>query len=293
MAPVSTIHCAGGRRLEIGRRALILGILNVTPDSFSDGGRYRDRQAAVERALAMIEEGADLIDIGGESTRPGAAPVSEAEELERVAPVIEALSARAETPISVDTRKAAVAEAALTAGAALVNDVSALGDDPGMAGVCARFGAGVILMHMRGQPATMQADPRYDDVVLEVREALLTAAARAQAAGIARESILLDPGFGFGKTFAHNAALLRGLEGLAAAGYPLVVGVSRKAMIGQAEGLPVAERLAGSLAAAVLAYERGAAVLRVHDVGATRRALAVAASLLDEAAHPAGTERTP
>jgi dihydropteroate synthase len=256
-----------------------MGILNCTPDSFYDGGRYADPDAAVERGLAMVDEGAAILDIGGESTRPGAGPVPADEETARVVPVIEGLRGRTEVPISIDTRTTAVAEAALCAGADIVNDVSAL-RDAGMAGLLARTGAGVVLMHMRGTPGTMQQDPVYDDVVGEVRDYLRERASAAEAAGVPRERILLDPGFGFGKTLAHNAALLEGLGALAELGYPVLVGLSRKSMMQTALDLPKEERLEAGLACAVMAVERGAAVVRTHDVRATVRAVGMAWAVL-------------
>ena len=251
------------------RRPLIMGILNVTPDSFSDGGRFLNRRAALARARRMTEEGADLIDVGGESTRPGSSGVRLKEELRRVLPVIERIAARLRAPlaISIDTSKAEVARRALEAGASMVNDVTALRGDAAMAEVIARRRASVILMHMRGTPRTMQRAPRYRDVVDDVAQGLQAAAARAQAAGIARERIFLDPGLGFGKTLHHNLALLRGLPRLAALGFPLALGPSRKSFIGSLLGLEdPAERLTGTLACVAHAQRCGVAIVRVHDV---------------------------
>jgi dihydropteroate synthase len=260
-----------------GARTLVLGVLNVTPDSFSDGGLFAGAEAAVARARQLVGEGADVVDVGGESTRPGSAGVSEAEELRRVLPVVEALAAEIPVPLSIDTTKAAVARACLRAGARIVNDVSALEADPAMGGAIAEAGAAVILMHRRGAPRTMQDDPRYDDVVAEVRAALAAALARAAAAGVDPARTLVDPGFGFGKTAAHNVALLAGLGVLASLGRPVVAGLSRKATIGALTGVAdPAARLHGSVAAACLAAVNGAAMVRVHDVAPTREALAVA-----------------
>ena len=256
----------------------VMGVLNVTPDSFSDGGRYADLAAAVARGVAMAEEGAAIIDVGGESTRPGAAAVSVQEELARVIPVIEQLAARVAVPISVDTSKPAVMSAAIAAGASLVNDVRAL-REPGALDAVAGTGAAVCLMHMRGEPRTMQAAPAYDDVVAEVRRFLAGRVEACVAAGIARERICVDPGIGFGKLPEHNLALLAGLGRLADPAIPVLVGVSRKSLIGIITGRPAAERLAGSVAFAALAASRGAAIIRAHDVAATVDAVKVASAL--------------
>jgi dihydropteroate synthase len=267
------------RVLRCGRHVLdlarprIMGILNVTPNSFSDGGRYFNAARALEHARRMIEDGADLVDIGGESTRPGAQPVDEAEELARVIPLVTALVAEG-VPVSVDTRKPAVMRAALAAGASMINDVCGL-TAPGAIEAVAAADAGVCLMHMQGDPRTMQQAPSYADVVAEVRAFLVARAASCEAAGIARDRIVLDPGFGFGKTLAHNLALLAGLPALAATGYPVLAGLSRKASLGEITGRAVDERLAASLAAALAAVARGATLLRVHDVRETRDALTV------------------
>jgi len=253
------------RVLDTAAHTLVMGALNVTPDSFSDGGRYADPAAALRRGLEMLAEGADLIDVGGESTRPGASPVSAGEELRRVLPVVRALAA-AGAVVSIDTAKAEVAAGALEAGAAVVNDVTAFGD-PDMAGVVSRAGAGVVLMHMQGTPRTMQDDPRYHDVLAEVTDYLVARAAVARAAGIDPAAICLDPGIGFGKRLEHNLALLRGLPHLVAAGYPVLVGASRKRFIEAVLG-PIAplERDVASSAAHVLAIVGGAAAIRVHNV---------------------------
>jgi len=250
-----------------------MGIVNVTPDSFSDGGRFFDAALALDHARRMASDGADLIDIGGESTRPGAAPIVLEEELARVIPLAETL-ARDGIAVSVDTRKPEVMRAAIAAGAAMINDVCALTVE-GALDACAASEVGVCLMHMCGEPRTMQQAPSYGDVVAEVRDFLLARAQACIAAGIAPSRIVLDPGFGFGKTLAHNLALLRALPDLAAAGYPVLAGLSRKASLGQITGRGVGERLPASLAAALAAVARGAAIVRVHDVRATVDALKV------------------
>ena len=253
-----------------------MGVLNVTPDSFSDGGMFEDAGSAIVQARALAAEGADLIDVGGESTRPGAEPVSEPVELRRVVPVIETLAADG-VPISIDTSKAAVARAAITSGASFVNDVTALRGDPAMAGVVAEAGTEVCLVHMKGEPRTMQDDPRYDDVVSDVKAFLEERLAFAVAAGIREEHVCLDPGIGFGKTVEHNLELLRRLDEIVAIGRPVVVGTSRKSFLGKlAGGRDEGERLPGTIAANVLALERGASVFRVHDVAQNADALAVA-----------------
>jgi dihydropteroate synthase len=252
-----------------------MGVLNVTPDSFSDGGDFLESGAAVARARELAAEGADLIDIGGESTRPGAEPVGEEIELARVMPVIERLQKDA-LPLSIDTSKAGVARAALAGGVSFVNDVTALRGDPEMAGVVADAGADVCLVHMRGEPRSMQDDPRYDDVLSEVRAFLEDRLAWAIDQGISEERIWLDPGIGFGKTLEHNLELIRRLGEIVAIGRPVVFGASRKRFLGKLTGRPERERVAGTLAANVLAFEQGAAMFRVHDVGPTRDALLVA-----------------
>ena len=250
-----------------------MGILNVTPDSFSDGGMFVDRERALDHARRMVAEGADIIDIGGESTRPGAVPVREDIELERVVPLVEAL-AREGIRVSVDTHKAVVMRAALAAGAGMVNDVSAL-REPGALNVVAASKAAVCLMHMQGEPRTMQAGPHYDDVVVEVRDFLVERARCCGAAGIARDRIVIDPGFGFGKTVAHNLALLRSLGVFKTTGYPVLAGLSRKSMLGRIAGRDANEHAAASVAAALAAVARGAAIVRVHDVRETVAALKV------------------
>ncbi|MCL4802604.1 MAG: dihydropteroate synthase [Burkholderiales bacterium] len=250
-----------------------MGVVNVTPDSFSDGGRYLDADAAIAHARRLVDEGADIVDVGGESSRPGAAPVPAARELERIAPVLEALAGGA-VPVSVDTAKPEVMREAIGLGASMINDINAL-RAPGAPAAVAGADVAVCLMHMRGEPRTMQEAPRYADVVGEVCSFLAERAAAAVAAGIAPDRIVIDPGFGFGKTVAHNRALLRSLDALAALGYPVLAGLSRKSTLGRITGRPAGERLAASVAAALLAVERGARILRVHDVAGTRDALKV------------------
>jgi dihydropteroate synthase len=256
-----------------------MGIVNVTPDSFSDGGKYESTEKAVEHALKLVEEGADILDIGGESTRPGSTPVSLEEELRRVVPVIEQLAKLTSVPLSIDTYKPRVMQAAIDAGADLINDVRAL-QEPGAIEIATRSNAGVCLMHMQGLPATMQLDPQYGDVVAEVRAFLAERMAAANAAGIASERLLLDPGFGFGKRTEHNIALLQGLPEILSLGRPLLVGLSRKSVLGQITGGDVYVRLHASLAASVISVMKGARIVRVHDVKATADALKVAAVVL-------------
>jgi dihydropteroate synthase len=259
----------------------IMGVINVTPDSFSDGGVFDNELAAIAHARRLIGEGASIIDVGGESTRPGAAPVPAAEELARVIPVIEGIRHLGlPVQISIDTMKLAVAEAALDAGASYINDVTAFRHDPDLAGLVADRGVDCCLMHMLGEPRTMQQDPRYDDVVDDVKAFLEERIAAAVAAGVAEERIQLDPGIGFGKTIEHNLELLRRLDELAAIGRPLVIGTSRKSFLGRITGRDVTERAYATVATSVLAFERGARVFRVHDVAATADALAVAAATL-------------
>ena len=250
-----------------------MGIVNLTPDSFSDGGRFDRLDLAVARAAALIDEGADLIDVGAESTRPGAAPVPADEELARLMPFLAALR-DAPVPISVDTRKPAVMRLALDAGASMINDVAGFAGDDARSAVTGTDCA-LCVMHMQGEPGTMQRDPHYDDVVAEVATFLCARADALLAAGVARDRVLLDPGFGFGKTFEHNLSLFRRLDAIVDLGLPVLVGLSRKGMIGTITGKPIADRLAGSLAAALVAVERGASVVRVHDVAATVDALRV------------------
>lgn len=257
----------------------LMGIVNVTPDSFSDGGLYLDAGAATRHGEELVRDGADLLDVGGESTRPGAEPVGAEEELRRVIPVIEGL-AGGTAEISIDTSKAAVAEAALEAGATIVNDVTALRGDPEIGALCAERGAGLVLMHMRGEPRTMQESPEYEDVVDDVKAFLAERLEAAVGAGVEEERIWLDPGIGFGKALEHNLELLRRLGELRELGRPLVVGASRKSFIAKIDGSPVGERLGGTIAASVLAAAEGAAVLRVHDVAEAAQALKLATAVL-------------
>jgi dihydropteroate synthase len=257
----------------------LMGVVNVTPDSFSDGGLYLDPARAVEHGRELEAAGAEILDVGGESTRPGAEEVSLEEELRRVEPVVAGL-AKGEATISVDTSKAAVAEVALNAGAEIVNDITALRGDPRMAALCAERGATVVLMHMLGTPRTMQDEPRYNDVVAEVKAFLAERVEAAVAAGIAAERIWLDPGIGFGKTAAHNLELLRRLAELRELDRPLMIGTSRKSFIGKVDGSDAGERLGGTIASSVLAAAEGAEVLRVHDVAEVGQAMAVAGAIL-------------
>lgn len=268
-----------GRRLVAVDCPLIMGIVNVTPDSFSDGGACFDSSRAIDHALRLVAEGADVVDIGGESTRPGAAAVDADEECRRVLPVIEGLCAQAEVVISVDTSKARVAREALAAGAHVINDVTALTHDPEMAIVAADAGAGVVLMHMRGTPRTMQCDPRYDDVVAEVHAYLAGRVVAAQACGIAREALAVDPGIGFGKTVTHNLQLLANVEAWRVDGVCALVGLSRKRFIGTLTGAAVEARLPGSLAALVSCVRDGVEIMRVHDVAASVQAVRIARAI--------------
>ncbi|MFM8519831.1 MAG: dihydropteroate synthase [Solirubrobacterales bacterium] len=262
----------------------VMGIVNVTPDSFSDGGLYLDPEQAVSHGLELLDEGADLVDLGGESTRPGAEPVAPEEELRRVTPVVERLAERA--TVSIDTSKAVVAEAAIGAGAEMVNDVTALRGDPEMAATCAEAGVEVVLMHMLGEPRTMQEDPAYGDVVEEVLEFLVERARIAEEAGIAREKIWIDPGIGFGKTAEHNFALLAATDRFVETGYRVLVGPSRKRFIGSLDGSGEAERVGGTVAACLVAARKGASAVRVHDVAPVFQALALEREI--SAADPRG-----
>ena len=266
--------------LTFGPDPVLMGVLNVTPDSFSDGGEFFGAELAVAHAEKMFDEGAQVIDVGGESTRPGSDPVSPEEELRRVLPVIQGiLSACPDSIVSIDTYRSSIAEAALDAGAKAVNDVTALGD-PRMAGLMAERGCPIILMHMLGEPKSMQQDPRYEDVVREVRGFLAERAQQAIRAGVQLENVILDPGIGFGKTLEHNLKLLKRLDSLVGLGFPVLVGVSRKSFLGKITGsIDPKSRLFGTVAANVLAYERGASLFRVHDVRANKEALAVAAAI--------------
>jgi len=282
--PSATILDCRGRGLDLSR-TVIMGILNVTPDSFSDGGVFLSAPAAVAHARQMVEEGADIIDIGGESTRPGAQAVPVQQELDRVIPVIEAVAAELSVPISIDTSKPEVMRAAVAAGAGLVNDVQALRANGALQAVC-DLQVPVCLMHMQGEPRTMQANPVYGEVVTEVRDFLRTRMDACVAAGIARERLLVDPGFGFGKSAQHNLELLRRLPEFQELGAPILAGLSRKSMIGALLGLPVEERLPASLALALIAVQNGASIVRVHDVRATRDAVRML-----EAVYPQMQER--
>jgi dihydropteroate synthase len=273
---MSAILRCGRYRIALGR-PLVMGVVNVTPDSFYDGGRHGSPAAAIAHARRLVEEGADLLDIGGESSRPGAEAVPLDEELARVLPVLDGLCELA-VPVSVDTTKPDVMRAAIAGGAAMINDITAL-QTPGALEAVAESPAAVCLMHMQGAPRTMQANPTYDDVVTEVRDFLSGRARACVAAGIGRDRIVLDPGFGFGKTVDHNLELLRRLDEIAAAGFPVLAGWSRKSSLGRITGRAPEERLAGSLAAALIAAQRGAKIVRVHDVAATRDALAVLAAV--------------
>lgn len=274
------IFSCGNFQLDLSRPH-IMGIVNVTPDSFSDGGKHNSVQQAVEHALKLVEEGADILDIGGESTRPGAVPVSLEDELQRVIPVIRQLAPQAGVPISIDTYKPQVMQAAIEAGAAIVNDIYAL-QQPGALEAVANSRAGVCLMHMQGTPQTMQLDPQYADVVAEVRDFLQARMQAAMDAGIARERIVLDPGFGFGKRTEHNIALLHSLPSLAELNRPLLVGLSRKSVLGHLTGGNVDTRLHASIAASVISAMKGAKILRVHDVKATADALKIVAAVLPQ-----------
>ncbi|MEN6584556.1 MAG: dihydropteroate synthase [Sulfuricella sp.] len=265
------LHC-GRFKLSLDR-PLIMGIVNVTPDSFSDGGKFYITEHAIAHALQLIEHGADILDIGGESTRPGAQSVGVAEELDRIAPVLEGL-AHCGLPLSVDTLKPEVMRAAIQTGADMINDVNAL-QSPRALQAVADSGVGVCLMHMQGEPRTMQHDPRYQNVVTEVKAFLAARVMAAEQAGIARERIVIDPGFGFGKALEHNLALLRGLDAFRSLGVPLLAGLSRKSMLGALTGLDAAERMVPSVAAAVISAMKGAKILRVHDVKETRQALQI------------------
>jgi dihydropteroate synthase len=270
------------REYDLFERTLIMGVLNITPDSFSDGGRFFEWTRAVEQGRRLAEEGADILDVGGESTRPGSRPVPEEEELRRVIPVIEALCPKISIPISIDTRKAAVAERALQSGAEMVNDISALRFDEGMAEVVSRREIPVVLMHMRGRPETMQADTHYDDLIGEIREFFQERIDYAVSRGISRDRIILDPGIGFGKSVEekHNLILLKKLRSFRALNQPLMIGTSRKAFLGRILNLPPEEREEGTLASIAVAVQNGANIVRVHEVGRARRAVQVADAIL-------------
>jgi dihydropteroate synthase len=267
-------------RLDFSSGCLIMGILNVTPDSFSDGGQFFDFSRAVEHGLGMINEGAAILDIGGESTRPSSQPISSAEQIHRVVPVIEALAERVDTPISIDTHDVEVARASLSAGASIINDITSLSDEQ-MVELAARQQVPIILMHMQGTPATMQVEPTYADVVAEVRDFLVARAKKAEGFGIARERIFIDPGIGFGKTLHHNLRLLKHLDRLAATGYRVLVGPSRKAFIGKITGREKPpDRVFGTAAAVAMCVTAGASILRVHDVGSILDVVKVTKAIL-------------
>lgn len=277
--PSGRVTLRGGV-LSLAERVHVMGILNVTPDSFSDGGRYVDADAACAHAMAMIEQGADLLDIGAESSKPGAVAIDEEEERRRLLPIVRELCRRTTIPLSIDTTKAAIAEEALDAGAALINDISALRFDPRMASVVARSGAGVILMHMQGTPVTMQRTASYTYVVEDVRAFLAARLEVAQQAGIPRDRILLDPGIGFGKNCEHNVTLLNHLGAFQTLGRPIVVGVSRKAFLGKILGRTIDERLMGTAGAVAVAIMKGARVVRVHDVAPIRDVVKIVEAIM-------------
>jgi dihydropteroate synthase len=270
--PEFELRFADGEALPLGRRTRVMGVINLTPDSFSDGGKHPDPDTAADRAATMVEDGADLIDVGGESTRPGAAPVGAEEETARIVPAIERIKRRLRIRVSVDTTKAAVARRALDAGADLINDISAF-RDPGMLDLLRERGAPVVVMHMRGTPQTMQHDTEYEDLVWQVAEFLHERVQTAVAAGISDDKIVVDPGIGFGKSSAGSLLILRLLPALIRVGRPILIGASRKSFIGESLNLPVNERLEGSLAVAAFASAQGAHVIRAHDVAATARAV--------------------
>lgn len=273
----------GRYRLRLGRRTLIMGILNLTPDSFSDGGRYNALDMALARAEEMLKEGADVLDLGGESTRPGARRVTVKEELMRILPLLKKLVRRANVPISIDTYKSAVARQCLEEGASLINDVTALRGDPQMADVIRDFSAPVILMHMKGTPLTMQKNPRYSNLFLDIKTSLKESIRLALKSGISRSRILIDPGIGFGKTVRHNLSLIKGLEFFARLGFPVVIGISRKSFIGKVLGLPVEERIWGTASSAAIAAWNGAHIVRVHDVKEMKQVTEMADAILSAA----------
>ncbi|MBN2409716.1 MAG: dihydropteroate synthase [Candidatus Aminicenantes bacterium] len=275
---------ARGKDFDLGLRTWLIGVVNVTPDSFFNGGLYFEPARAIERALALVAEGADIIDIGGESSRPGSSPIPAQEEKKRILPVIEVLKQKKDALISVDTSKAEVAEAALAAGADIINDISAGRFDPRMLPLVGRYGAGLILMHMKGTPRTMQLAPHYDDVVGEVKAFLGDRLEAAISCGVSPENTILDPGIGFGKTLEHNLRLLNGLASLAELGRPLLIGVSRKSFIGKILEVETQDRLEGTIAASIVGLLRGATLLRVHDIQPVRRAVAVAEAILSQGA---------
>lgn len=269
-----------GNHIDLRKKTCIMGILNVTPDSFSDGGRFNTTDKALARAMKMAEQGADIIDIGGESTRPGAAMVPAQEEIARVVPVIEALAKRSDIPISVDTYKSGVAQKALEAGASIVNDISGLRFDPQMASVAAEYEAGLVLMHIKGTPEDMQQDPQYGDLLGEIKTYLKDSIQVALDAGVELSAIAIDPGIGFGKTVEHNLILIKNLAYFMDLNCPIVIGASRKSFIGKLNNnIPATERLPGSLAAAILAVQNGANIIRCHDVAETRQTIDIALAI--------------
>jgi len=263
------------KKLDLSARTHITGVLNVTPDSFSDGGRFFNLEDAVSQGMKMVEEGADMIDVGGESTRPGSDPLPTEEELSRVIPVIKSMSAKTDVPISIDTYKAEVARRALDAGAQMINDISALRFDPGMKQVASEFEVPVILMHIKGTPKDMQKDPSYEDVIAEITEYLRQSIKIAEDAGVDREKIIIDPGIGFGKRLQDNLNVLKNLRKFSILGCPILIGCSRKSFIGRVLNLPVEERLEGSLAALAVAVMNGANIVRVHDVKESKRVVSL------------------
>lgn len=279
-----------GRNLALGQKTLLMGIINVTPDSFSGDGLAGDAGAAVAQGVEMVQEGADLLDVGGESTRPGAEPVSEEAECERVVPVIEGLAGQVSVPISVDTTKAEVARRALEAGAGMVNDVSGLRGDPGLAAVAAELGAPVVVMHMKGTPRDMQQDPRYENLMDEIAEHLEAGVAKAVEAGVPRDQVVVDPGIGFGKTLEHNFEILRRLRELRSLGQPVLIGTSRKSLIGRVLDLPPEQRLEGTAATVALAIANGADMIRVHEVREMSRVARMCDAILRPA--PNGPSRS-
>lgn len=274
-----------GKEISLGRRTWIMGILNVTPDSFSDGGFYFSREKAIAKGIQLLEEGADILDIGGESTRPGSESVSAQEEAGRVLPVITALREQTDIPISIDTSKAEVAREALAAGANIINDVSALRFDPEIAHLAAENDVPVILMHMQGMPKTMQVAPHYENLLLEIKKFLAERIRLAISAGVNKDNIIIDPGIGFGKTLKHNLSLIKNLDFLEELDRPLLVGISRKAFIGKILNLPPEERQEGTIAAAIISMLHGTHILRVHDVAAIKRAVRVAEAIMLDRKH--------
>ena len=279
-----------GKNYTLGQRTWVMGVINVTPDSFSEGGLYLDKNKAVERGLQLREEGSDIIDIGGESTRPGSEPISQEEELRRVIPVISALREKTDSLISIDTTKPAEARAALDAGADIINDISSFRFDPKMLSLAAQYDVPVILMHMKGKPKTMQVNPFYENVLLEVKSFLKKKLEVAQATGIKKEKIIIDPGIGFGKRFKDNLVLINNLNFLEDLDRPILIGISRKSFIGKILNSPPQERLEGTIASAILSIIHGAHILRVHDVASVKRAVLVAEAIINEDQPPTSFE---